>query len=233
MVVGGRGFGQVGTVADNTESGVTLTEPWRIAPDADSWIVVRQFAYQNVLLNNLCRDTLQGIQMSGAVDNVIDRFIDLRSGIGVWFPAFNGPKGERLYYSPSALNEVRNCIFTDTPSAVVFSGDRELAVLRQPFPLTFGNLVRGNQFIHGEVKSHGGVVANSSWLAPDDVRRQDAPPHAGFNAFGGNSFDPLAGKPAFNFDKWTFGSPFWLNKVGERPVAAPAQAAGSVVFPSP
>ena len=66
MVVGGRGFGQVRTVADNSESRATLTEPWRIAPDADSWIVVRQFAYQNVLLNNLCRDTLQGIQMSGA-----------------------------------------------------------------------------------------------------------------------------------------------------------------------
>ena len=40
----------------------------------------------------------------------------------------------------------------------------------------------------------------------------------------------LAGKPAFNFDKWTFGSPFWLNKAGERPAAAPVQAAGSVVF---
>ncbi len=173
MIVGGRGFGQVRTVADNSKSRVTLTEPWRIAPDADSWIVVRQFAYQNVLLNNLCRDTLQGIQMSGAVDNVVDRFVGLRSGFGVWFPAFNGPKGERLYYSPSALNEIRNCIFTDTPNAVVFSADRELAVLRQPFPLTFGNMVRGNQFIHGDVQSHGGVVANSSWLAPDDARRQD------------------------------------------------------------
>jgi hypothetical protein len=43
----------------------------------------------------------------------------------------------------------------------------------------------------------------------------------------------MAGKPAFNFDKWTFGSPFWLNKAGERPAAAPVQAAGSVVFPSP
>ncbi|MGA2617452.1 MAG: glycosyl hydrolase family 28-related protein [Thermoguttaceae bacterium] len=233
MVVGGRGFGQVRTVADNTESRATLSEPWRIAPGADSWIVVRQFAYQNVLLNNLCRDTLQGIQMSGALDNVVDRFIGLRSGFGVWFPAFNAPKGERLYYSPSALNEVRNCIFTDTPSAVVFSGDRELAVLRQPLPLTFGNLVRGNQFIHGEAKSYGGVITNSSWLAADDARRQDAPPHAAFNAFGGNSFDPLAGKPAFNFDKCTFGSPLWLNKTGERPTAAPAQAAGSVVFPSP
>ena len=105
--------------------------------------------------------------------------------------------------------------------------------MRQPFPLTFGNLIRGNQFIHGEIKSHGGVVANSSWLAPDDARRQDAPPHAGFNAFGGNSFDALVGKPAFNFDKWTFGASFWLNKTGEQSVVAPAQAAGSVVFPSP
>ena len=201
--------------------------------DLRAWIVVRQFAYQNVLLNNLCRDTLQGIQMSGALDNVVDRFIGLRSGFGVWFPAYNAPKGERLYYSPSALNEVRNCIFTDTPSAVVFSGDRELAVLRQPLPLTFGNLIRGNRVIHGEVKSYGGVIANSSWLALDDARRRDAPPHASFNAFGGNSFDSMAGKPAFNFDQWTFGSPFWLNKAGERPAAAPAQAAGSVVFPSP
>jgi hypothetical protein len=233
MVVGGRGFGQVRTVADNSQSRVTLTEPWRIVPDADSWIVVRQFAYQNVLLNNLCRDTLQGIQMSGAVDNVVDRFIGLRSGFGVWFPAFNAPHGERLYYSPSALNEVRNCIFSDTPNAVVFSGDRELAALQQPIPLTFGNLVRGNQFVHGEAKSYGGVIATSSWLAADDPRRQDAPPHAAFNAFGGNSFDPLAGKPAFNFDKSTFGSSFWLNKTGERPTATPAQAAGSVVFPSP
>jgi len=106
-----------------------------------------------------------------------------------------------MYYSPSALNEVRNCFFTDTPSAVVFSGDRELAVLRKPLPLTFGNLVRGNQVIYGEVKSYGGVIANSSWLAPDDARRQGAPPHASFNAFGGNSFDTMAGKPAFNFDK--------------------------------
>ena len=219
--------------ADNSRNRVTLTEPWRIVPDAGSWIVVRQFAYQNVLLNNLCRDTLQGIQMSGAVDNVVDRFIGLRSGFGVWFPAFNAPHGERLYYSPSALNEVRNCIFSDTPNAVVFSGDRELAALRQPIPLTFGNLVRGNQFIHGEAKSYGGVIATSSWLAADDPRRQDAPPHAAFNAFGGNSFDPLAGKPAFNFDKSTFGSSFWLNKTGERPTAVPAQAAGSVVFPSP
>jgi hypothetical protein len=105
--------------------------------------------------------------------------------------------------------------------------------LRQPFPLTFGNLVRGNQLIHGEVKSYGGVIAKSSWLTLDDARRQDAPPHASFNVFGGNSFDPMAGKPAFNFDKWTFGSPFWLNKAGERPTAAPAQAAGSVVFPDP
>ena len=48
-----------------------------------------------------------------------------------------------------------------------------------------------------------------------------APPHAGFNAFGGNSFDPLVGKPAFNFDKWTFGSLFWLNKTGEQSVVCP------------
>jgi hypothetical protein len=58
-------------------------------------------------------------------------------------------------------------------------------------------------------------------------------PPASFNAFGGNSFDPLAGKPAFNFDKATFGSAFWLNRGGERPAAAPTQAAGSVVFPAP
>ena len=124
------------------------------------------------------------------------------------------------------MNEVRNCIFTDTPRAVVFSGDRELAVLRQPFPLTFGNLVRGNQFLHGEVQSHGGVITTSSWLAPDDARRQDAPPHDAFNAFGGNTFDPSAGKPEFNFDKGTFGSTFWLNKAGERPAATPAGADG-------
>ena len=231
MIVGGRGFGQVRTIADNTESRVTLTEPWRIAPDAGSWIVVRQFAYQNVLLNNLCRDTLQGIQMSGALDNVIDRFVGLRSGFGVWFAAFNSPKGERLYYSPSALNEVRNCVFTDTPGAVVFSGDRDLSVLRQPFPLTFGNMVRGNQFTHGEVKSYGRVLANSSWLATDDARRQDAPASSAFNAFGGNSFDLMTGKPAFNFDKWTLGSPFWLNRTEEGP--APVPAAGAVVFPNP
>jgi hypothetical protein len=57
--------------------------------------------------------------------------------------------------------------------------------------------------------------------------------HAAFNAFGGNLFDPMVGKPAFNFDKGSFGSPFWLNKSGEQPAAAPAQAAGSMVFPSP
>ena len=61
----------------------------------------------------------------------------------------------------------------------------------------------------------------------------DAPPHTSFNAFGGNSFEPLVGKPAFNFDKATFASAFWLNKTGERPVTTPAQAAGSVIFPSP
>ncbi len=229
MIVAGTGFGQVRTVAENSENRIALDEPWRIVPQADSWVLVRQFAYQNILLNNVCRDTLQGIQMSGALDNVIDRFVGLRSGYGVWFPAFNAPKGERLYYSPSAFNEIRNCLFTDTPNAVVLSGDRELNSLRDPFPLLFGNLVRGNQFVHGEAIIYGRVIARSSWLAADDPRRQDAPPEASFNAFGGNTLDPLAGKPAFNFDKWTFGPVFWLNKTGDRPAPLP-QVAGAAVF---
>ena len=101
MVVAGRGFGQVRAVADNSESRVTLAHPWRIAPDADSWIVVRQFAYQNVLLNNLCRDTLQGIQMSGQLDNVVNRFIGLRSGFRRMVPATTPPRASGCTTSPA------------------------------------------------------------------------------------------------------------------------------------
>lgn len=42
----------------------------------------------------------------------------------------------------------------------------------------------------------------------------------------------MPGKPAFSFDRQTFGSLFWLNTAGEQSAAAPAKAAGSVVFPS-
>jgi hypothetical protein len=81
LVVHGRGFGGFRRVKGNTETRITLVEPWAVQPDTQSWILVRQFFYANIILNQYGRDTLGGVEFyGGGLCNVVERFVGLRTG---------------------------------------------------------------------------------------------------------------------------------------------------------
>jgi len=237
LVVHGKGFGQYRVIKDNTENRLVLTEPWRIPPDENSWVAVRQFFFQNLLVNNYCRDTLGGIDFyGGALDNVVERFTGLRSR-GVWFYAANvGDEKQRMVYGPDAFNFVSNCYLVDARPGVYFETGRRLNML-QPMPLCFGNVVVGNHLVRCDLAFEDRVLQTEpyvQWLSPDDERRREASPAFAFNAFGGNRFEPSAGQGCLRFDPWTFGCFLWLNSLaGGGPAAVEDRGRGTVEVPRP
>jgi hypothetical protein len=237
LVVHGKGFGQFRVIKDNTENRITLEEPWRIVPDQTSWVAVRQFFYQNLLVNDYCRDTLGGVDFyGGALDNVVESFTGLRSR-GVWLFAANcADEKERMVYGPAAFNYVNHCQLLDATGGVIFEDNRRLDMI-QPMPLIFGNIVTSNRFVRCGVSSTDRVLqskTNASWLKPDDPQRQGLPPAVSFNAFGGNSFEPRPQEPSLRFDPWSFATLFWLNsQVAGGPAAVEDKGQGAFEFPRP
>lgn len=234
LVVHGKGFGQFRVIKDNTENRITLEQPWRIVPDQTSWVAVRQFFYQNLLVNDYCRDTLGGVDFyGGALDNVVVAFTGLRSR-GVWLYAANvGDEKQRMVYGPAAFNYVNNCQLLEAKGGVLLETARRIDMI-QPMPLVFGNVVTSNRFVRCGVDAWDRVIDKSSWLKPDDPRRQDLPPAFAFNAFGGNNFDPRPEAPSLKFDPWNFGTLFWLNsKVAGGPAPVEDKGRGSFEFPRP
>jgi hypothetical protein len=226
MVVHGKGLGQYRVIADNTANRVTLARPWRIPPDQDSWVVVRPFFFENLLINNASRQTWGGLELTGALGNVVDRFVAQRSRNGIWFGGSNvGADGDRMPYGPVAFNEVRNCLLDDCGSqmstggiVIQFSGLRFWSKRRlervQPMPVIFGNRICNNQFERCGILAADEVLQTKpgfTWLAPDDPRRKGAPAAAALNAFGGNLFrGNSADEPDIRLDSGTFGSLLWL-----------------------
>lgn len=234
MVVNGKGFGQFRVIKDNTENQITLEQPWRIVPDQNSWVAVRQFFFQNLLISDYCRDTLGGVDFyGGALDNVVENFTGVRSR-GVWLYAANvGDEKERMVYGPAAFNYVHNCQLLEDNGGVLLETARRIDMM-QPMPLVFGNVITGNRFVRCGVDATDRVIEKSSWLKPDDPKRQGLPPATAFNAFGSNSFDPRPDEPSLKFDPWTSGTLLWLNsKATGGPAPPEDKGTGAFEFPRP
>jgi hypothetical protein len=226
LVVSGTGLGQYRVVADNTANRVTLTRPWRILPDETSLVVVRQFFFENLLVNNTSRNTWGGLELTGALGNVVDRFVGQRSRTGIWFGGYNtGVEPNRMPYGPVAFNDVRNSLFDDCGSKMAtggilieFTGLRFWAKRRlerlQPMPVILGNRVCNNQFERCGILVEDQVLQSKpsvTWLPADDPRRKAAPPANAFNAFGGNQFRGNgADEPDIRLDPWTAATFLWL-----------------------
>ena len=237
MVVSGKGFGQFRVIKSNTENRITLEEPWRIVPDQTSWVVVRQFFFQNLLVNDYCRDTLGGVDFyGGALDNVVESFTGLRSR-GVWLYAANvGDEKQRMVYGPVAFNYVNNCQLLEDNGGVLLESARRLEMM-QPMPLVFGNVVTGNRFVRCGISATDRVLQTQpgvSWLPPEDKRRAGLPPAFADNAFGGNTFEPRESQPSLQFDPWSAGELFWLNsKASGGPATVDDKGQGSFEFTRP
>jgi hypothetical protein len=231
LVVHGNGIGQFRLIADNTAGRATLQQPWRIVPDKDSWVVVRPFFFENVLLNNCCRDTKGGLELTGALHNVVDRFVASRSRNGIWlFGQDVADDAQLMPYGPVAFNEIRDCLLTDCGCSEIsagglikFSGVRLWSNRRidrtRPLPTVFGNSVSKNQFERCGIVAEERVLQakpTASWLPPSDTRRTRLLPAITFNAFGNNLFDagPREGS-CIELDPWTFGTLCWLQTTPE------------------
>jgi hypothetical protein len=224
LVVAGKGFGQFRVIASNSANRVVLAEPWRIPPDKDSWVVVRQFFFENLLVNNTSRLTRGGLELTGALNNVVDRFVGIRSRNGIWLQGVNIGPADRLSYGPVAFNELRDCLLDDCGSyessgglLMRFSGvrlwSRRHLDKMQPVPTLFGNRFSSNQFERCGILTEDQVLQSRpsvSWLLAGDPRRGTTPPAIVFNAFGPDRFSALLPtEPAVRLDGSTLGSLLW------------------------
>ena len=95
VVMSGRGFGQYGYVADNTEDTLTLTTPWRVPVDGTTTIYLGDFFCDNVFFDHNDRRSGAAFQFWGnCVGNTVDALHSYQSE-GVIFWAIND--GDRTH----------------------------------------------------------------------------------------------------------------------------------------
>lgn len=220
LVVHGRGFGQWRRVKGNTENRITLTEPWRVPPDQTSWVVIRQFFMQNVLVNNYCRDVMGGIDFyGGALENTVERFVGQRSGGVWWYAAYVADPAQRMPFGPSWYNEARNCRFLSTRGAALDAARR--ADMPTPAPLLVGNRVQSSEFHHSPYVTSSRVLLSltqTSWLDHGDPRRGSPAPAIAYNALDSSTFDLYPGERGVHLDPETAGTLLWhLRWPGKEP----------------
>ena len=232
LVVHGRGFGQWRRVASNTKNRVALAEPWSVAPDKASLIVVRNFFMQNVLVNDYCRDSVGGVDFyGGALENTVERFIGLRSRGVWWYAAHVADPARRMPFGASWYNEARNCRFLEGGGVELHASRR--TDMPTPAPLLCGNRVQRSEFRHSPCVTRSRMLwglKKLSWLPYGDERRGTPPPAIAYNILDSSSFDLHPGERGVVLDPETAGQLLWqLNWQGGQPQIDDEAAATTTV----
>jgi len=224
LVVHGRGFGGFRRVMGNTESRITLVEPWAVQPDTQSWILVRQFFYENIILNQYGRDTLGGVEFfGGGLCNVVERFVGLRTGMGVEiFGSYSGDEKTRVVFGATYHTLVRGSRFDDGMGAFLWVN--RLAERLHPAALLVGHRIVGCEFNRSTSEFRNRILRTKSprgWLEPDDPFIAKAPVSCAYTVFSGCQFRPLPGAKPIRLAPGETGTVLWWSSMDGRLHATP------------
>jgi hypothetical protein len=238
LVVHGRGLGGFRRVKGNTDSRITLVEPWAVQPDAQSWVLVRQFFYENILLNQYGRDTLGGIEFyGGGLSNVVERFVGLRTGMGVEiFASDTEDQQKRVAFGATFHTLVRGCRFDDGMGAFLWAN--RLTDRLMPATLLLGHRIVDCEFNRSTSVFRNEILRTTppnGWLAPDDPLIANAPAACAHTVFSGCRFQPLPGVKPIRLAPGNAGTVLWWSSLDGRLHATPSQcidgnAEGVVTF---
>ena len=221
LVMAGRGFGGFRRIRGNTDRRILLAEPWRVAPDGQSQVVVRQFFYENILLDHYGRDTLGGIEFyGGGLCNVVERFVALRTQMGVeLFARHDAKDPERLATGPDYHTLVRGCRFDDGMGLHLWV-HRQAGQLDETPPLLVGQRFIGCEFNRAASVFRNEVLERSDggmhWWPKGAPAKVKAPPACRYAVISGCQFRPLPGVKPLDVESGCQGMVFWRNGLNGR-----------------
>jgi len=150
-VVAGRGMGQTRRVASRRATTYRLEEPWRVAPMADSLVLIHTGYWRNLLVDNRTVDGMTGIQLwIGCIENVLsDNVVARTRKPGLYLfgncstLASSMPATWNRGIGPLYFNHVEGTTCDQTSAGIlVTSGERQQ--LAAEFPRCLGNVLRHN-----------------------------------------------------------------------------------------
>ena len=201
IVFKGKGLGQFRRVAANTDRRVTLDAPWRILPDATSWIVIRRCYYNSVFLNNLSRDTLGSLEFwGGMLENIVYRHQAWRTA-----PLHCMTHGE-----PAVMhNRFEACQLHDASFGLWelhhYGGGWKA-------PTLLGNVFFGNELQGGSVLLVRRAYGKRGYVSLDDPEVVADGAGIAWNVFGGNDIVPQPDRYAIHVgDPGCEANVFWRN----------------------
>jgi hypothetical protein len=153
-VLSGRGMGQTRRVAGRRGSTYRLAEPWRVAPTADSLVLVHTGYWRNLLVDNRTVDGMTGIQLwIGCIENVLsDNVVARTRKPGLYLfgncstLASSMPATWNRGIGPLNFNHVEGTSCEQTSAGILLiSGEQRQ--LPAEFPRCLGNVLRHNSMV--------------------------------------------------------------------------------------
>jgi hypothetical protein len=153
-VLSGQGMGQTRRVTARHGSTYLLAEPWRVAPDAKSRVLVHTGYWRNLLVDNRTVDGMTGIQLwIGCIENVLsDNVVARTRKPGLYLfgncstLASSMPATWNRGIGPLYFNHVEGTTCDQTSAGILLiSGERQ--ALAAEFPRCLGNVLRHNSMV--------------------------------------------------------------------------------------
>lgn len=153
-VLAGRGLGQTRRVAERRGPLYQLEEPWRVAPDANSLVLVHTGYWRNLIVDNRTVDGMTGIQLwIGCIENVLsDNEVARTRKPGLYLfgncstLASSMPATWNRGIGPLYFNHVEGTRCDQTSCGILLiSGERHGMAVE--FPRALGNVLRHNSMI--------------------------------------------------------------------------------------
>lgn len=150
-VLAGRGMGQTRRVTVRQATTYRLEEPWRVAPDANSQVLIHTGYWRNLLVNNRAVDGMTGIQLwISCIENVLsDNVVARTRKPGLYLfgncstLASSMPATWNRGIGPLYFNHVEGTSCEQTSAGILLiSGERQQ--LPAEFPRCLGNVLRHN-----------------------------------------------------------------------------------------
>jgi hypothetical protein len=180
IIIKGKGYGQYVPVKSNTETRMTLTQPWRVVPDSSSWVVVRRCYYNSIFMNNTSRDTLGSLELwGGCLENVFYRHMTYNTA----------PAHMMTHSEPIVMyNRFRDCQLYNSSLAMWELGnvDQNLRV-----PTMVGNIFTRSRIQDGSILLVRRALAQGrGYISLDDPAVVANGPSIAYNVFWGNTINP-------------------------------------------
>lgn len=148
LITSGKGFGQYRRVLDNSQTTLTLDQPWRVIPDSNSEYVVGPMQTENVFFANLNNTPCRLSLWLDCINNIVDKHRDVfAGGVDVWgqdrSDTSKEVKDQLLHrFHPSYYNAFIDCWLDGSPVKLVSEAKSNRAYRGIPL---FGTYIAKNK----------------------------------------------------------------------------------------